>query len=672
MTDAHNEPVSGQYLLSTRDLCAYPFLDHIAGSPVVSLKIEGRMRSPEYVAIATSVYRNALNRIQDGTWKPDPRDLFDLQMAFNRDFTPGYLLGAKPGEVMGRNLPGNRGVPAGKIVSMDPKSREAVIAMDNPLPLAKGDGLVIRSSRPDQREEGLVLTRNPPLCGDRFRIRVPEQVAPGDRVFLTKSHDLELRAEALIRTQPFRKPPLAVSMRFTIDADGIPVLEGTVQSRDNGILRETVRGTQVQPARTNPLSDDEIRSRMMKTAGGPFTVQSVETCISGQWFAPPGILNRMRRDLLALLEERVVAAYRPAAGHAEEARARLRSCFPEPDLPVQQPPKSKEERIISISVYADTAELVRAAAMAGADRIWFEPVIHTVSCPTDAPDQDPWYRLYLDTLAARLEDALGSTRGTGSALAWKLPRITRDRFLAHACRILPRLAEQGLDGGMVENFGAAFLFGNYGGSCMLSGGTGLNLFNHWSLSTLLPRFSLLSLSPELSLREIAVLTGRVKRDTVPEFEILVQGSLEVMVAEDNLIPLLAPGKYGSWQNRGGPAFGLRDSTGRIFPVTRDSECRTRIQNAVELCLIDHLPSLAGAGITSVAIDARGRGPAYARDMIRIYREAAEEVQSGTGGKNFAALKNEAKKRSRGGITAGPLLHGLAACTEESGPESLHR
>ena len=77
----------GNYLLSPKDLCTYRYLPELVKAPVVSLKIEGRMKSPEYVAIVVSTYRRALDAIAAGDWRPGPEAERDLLLAFNRGFT---------------------------------------------------------------------------------------------------------------------------------------------------------------------------------------------------------------------------------------------------------------------------------------------------------------------------------------------------------------------------------------------------------------------------------------------------------------------------------------------------------------------------------------------------------------------------------------------------------
>lgn len=88
-------PLPERYLLSPKDLCTVKDLERLVHSPVVSLKIEGRMKSPEYVATVVSTYRKALDAHAGSTAPEQDADMRTLALAFNRGFTKGYLLGQK-------------------------------------------------------------------------------------------------------------------------------------------------------------------------------------------------------------------------------------------------------------------------------------------------------------------------------------------------------------------------------------------------------------------------------------------------------------------------------------------------------------------------------------------------------------------------------------------------
>jgi len=130
--------------------------------------------------------------------------------------------------------------------------------------------------------------------------------------------------------------------------------------------------------------------------------------------------------------------------------------------------------------------------------------------------------------------------------------------------------------------------------------------------------------------------------------VLVQGNIEAMVTEDRLTAAVGADRF----------IGLEDQKKRVFPLRWDGEGRIYIANAVETCLVDHLPDIIAMGISAVAIDARGRGPRYAGEMTGLYRAGIEAVGRGEAG-ILPALKDEAKQRALGGITGGHFTRGLS-------------
>lgn len=89
------------YPLSLKDYCLISHLKELEDAGVASLKIEGRMKRPEYAAIVTGIYSRAL---KDGK-TPSARDLADLESAFSRQgFTDGYLTGKTGPEMFGTRM----------------------------------------------------------------------------------------------------------------------------------------------------------------------------------------------------------------------------------------------------------------------------------------------------------------------------------------------------------------------------------------------------------------------------------------------------------------------------------------------------------------------------------------------------------------------------------------
>ena len=635
------QAVSGQesFILSTRDLSVYRHLDRIVSSPVHSLKIEGRMKSPQYVAIVTSIYRRALDAIASGTWSFSPEEERDLALAFNRDFTEGHLLGAR--DVMGREMPDNRGVLMGRVAWYDPRRSEAGIRLCSPLLPQRGDGLVFRS--PGQ-ERGLTVQRAVERDG-LLCLRTGYEVPAGAEVYLTSSTALARRAEEILAQE---RPPIQVDITLTWE-DGYVLAQGQL---DNGLMAAARGESRMQKALNRPLTPEQIETQMRRTGGTPFVIRRVNMDYPGGLFSPLGALNQLRRDLLAGLERAVLEGRRPAPEQIQGARDRLQSF---------SPPTSRvkgRRRPPLLSVCADSLEALKGAVEGGASRIYFDPLFRTGHDAIERAER-------IRALLQEGRELCGRTE-----LIWKWPHITRDDFIDTVLPLLPSVPVEGI---MVENLGPAWAVRQKMPEMMLYGGLGLNVCNHLTVQALASQFSSLTLSPELSCLQLkdAVFATRALpgQDDLPALELVVQGNLEVMVAEDS-IPHIPPG--GDL----GEFWGLQDSR-HIFPARLDDQGRTHIFNSMETCLIDQMPEIFRIGLDGIILDARGRTGRYAQEVTAAYRRAVEltagryadnsirrdspqrdSPESGSLEAGLQELKERIRPLSLGGITHGHFLRGL--------------
>jgi putative protease len=613
------EPQKESFLISTRDLSVYRHLDRIVRSPVQSLKIEGRMKSPEYVAIVTSIYRKALDSIARGSWSASVEDERDLALAFNRDFTEGHLLGAK--DVMGRKASDNQGFLMGSVASYDSQRGEAAIRLSGPLAPEKGDGLVIQA--PGQ-ETGMVV-QNVFQKDGLLRLKTPERVRPGARVYLTGSTALARKAQAIISSS---KAEIPIDLTISFE-DGYGLVEGRLVTGQSIQIKADFK---MEKAKKQPITRQQMESQMRRTGGTPFVIGKINMDYPGDLFAPLGALNQLRRELLDKATQALLERRRPGAEKVSRARDRLQemglNCRPALG-------EVQESRVPTIAVYADSLESVEGAIEGGCSRIYFEPL------PGEQKD-------HTKGIKERLEEARAICRK--QELVWKWPKITGADFVKYARRLIN---EVDVDGIMVENVGDVQAVLAAQPKARIYGASGLNVWNHLTIQAL-AHLQRLTLSPELSQDQLACTVAAARmQSNVPELELMVQGNLEVMVTED-CVPSLARRKPES-----GDFWGLQDFK-RIFPIRVDDEGRTHIFNSVETCLLDLMPELFRVGLDGIAIDARGRTRKYAREMTEIYLSAIELTNAGspTLDRDLQALKEDARARSLGGITTGHFLRGL--------------
>ena len=132
--------VNGNYLLSPKDLCSIENIEKILDTGVKSLKIEGRMKRPEYVAVVTSRYRKAIDNYINNKITTDKKTLKeDLEAIFNRKFTSGYLMSKNGSDIINLDKPNNVGVKVGEVLSFNLKKNKLKIKLSGKL--SKGDGI---------------------------------------------------------------------------------------------------------------------------------------------------------------------------------------------------------------------------------------------------------------------------------------------------------------------------------------------------------------------------------------------------------------------------------------------------------------------------------------------------------------------------------------------------
>lgn len=317
----------GPYLLSSRELNTLAHVPEIAKSGVVGLKIEGRMRSPEYVALATAAYRHVI----DTGEMPDSGVLKMLELAFNRDYTKGYMMGARHGEVMGHASQGSRGLQAGKVVSIDGrwitvKTEGASIVGGDGIRIGADGGLVHAA-----REEGAGI--------QRVKADVPAK--PGDDVFITSSPRLE---DAARRAMKGGRRPTRLSVRIAAGQ----ALRMTAKCKGWSF---TAEGPVVQRAEKRPVAERDVREAVGVLGDTFFELEKLDVELGKDCFLPISAVKSTRRALLAGLLEELAKSTR---------RER-------PKVTVTNPEKKPKQQPVKIIVRVRHQEAAQLALASGAD-----------------------------------------------------------------------------------------------------------------------------------------------------------------------------------------------------------------------------------------------------------------------------------------------------------------
>ena len=289
--------VTGAWL-SPRDLCARDELKALADAGVYSFKIEGRLKRPEYVAVVTRAYRDALDAMAEGRFAPaDAKEKEGLTQIFSRGgFTPGYPDAKRDAAIIDPARVTPIGVTVGKVKKTYPKGGALLADVLLAKSLHNGDGLEI--GKQELRYSGPEVP-----AGQIAVLRLRDQVKPGEAVRRTED---ESQLSAARKTYEGEALNAALPIPFDAALTAYPGKEIILRVAD-GESQVTVTGEACQPAQKKALDEDAARNALSKTGGTPFILRNLTVKTAGA-FVPASALNALRRDALDQLTEARVAA----------------------------------------------------------------------------------------------------------------------------------------------------------------------------------------------------------------------------------------------------------------------------------------------------------------------------------------------------------------------------
>ena len=298
------------YRLSPADLCSLPYLSSLVSAGVSSLKIEGRLKRPEYAALVTSKYRRALDEIKDGieTFVADPDDIYDLSTQFSRGgFSAGHQLGKMPLSSITFNSPGHWGAFCGTVAELPQKTNSPVPVYNIRVKLtgkiSKGDSVIFgaRSANSDTTSGNINV-----IISKGMRV---DSAFAGEDVTLTVSGDLSrvLRGAKVFRTQD---GPLTEALSKLTNEDNyvkkVPVSayfrakqgEKAVLTFKDRFGRESSSSSKIDAVKSSGsvfLTSESLKKQIEKLGNTPFYISSFSSDIGEGLFLPVSVINEMRR-----------------------------------------------------------------------------------------------------------------------------------------------------------------------------------------------------------------------------------------------------------------------------------------------------------------------------------------------------------------------------------------
>ena len=300
-----------RYLLSPQDLSGLDVLPDLVRSGVASLKIEGRLKSPEYVANITRVYRTALDKVMTEIFGPTPapedrvlaavrqESLYDLEMGFSRGLYPGWFRGIHNQELAHARFGTKRGVYLGQVARVGSNC----VALKLAGPAKPGDGLVFDAGRPDEKEEGGRIYYVDEHKGET-QLRFGEgdidfgRIHVGDRVWKTNDPALDRRVRAT-----FEGDQIRFRREIHLEVHGALGTPLTLFARDEqGHVAKAGSSMPLARAEKQPLTTERLADQLGRLGGTPFKLGLLQNHLVGDVILPVKELNELRRRVATELE----------------------------------------------------------------------------------------------------------------------------------------------------------------------------------------------------------------------------------------------------------------------------------------------------------------------------------------------------------------------------------
>jgi U32 family peptidase len=674
ISDGKQVPLGGRkYLLSPQDLAGLEVLPELIRAGVASLKIEGRLKSPEYVANITRIYRQALDKLSEGrvTRVPDskkmglaelapPNDRYDMEMAFSRGLHTGWFGGTNNQQLVHARFGKKRGVYLGEVARV---LRDGVtIRLEGPL--KPGDGVVFDAGKPEENEEGgrvyeisqqraagvspavlksnqtgnvgkVNTIRESQFCrqdaGNTLEVLLGfgrgdidfSRVHVGDKLWKTSDPELDRRLRQSFEGEaPKFQRPIEIEVH---GAEGKPL---TLIAHDEfGNVAKVESSMPLAKAEKQPLTTERLRAQLGRLGGTPFRLGELENNLSGEVLLPVSELNRLRRKVSAELErlraqpKRWTLNVLPAS--CRQIHSRTSGGTP-------------EARLVELIVLVRNLPQLEAALQCG---------VTTVYCEFEDPKKyreavtrarDAW------CVACDVNSLSPVTRHLSPAIFVAPPRI----FKPGEEWTLEQVRSCNADGYLVRNYDHLKFFAND----RRIGDYSLNIANRLAADHFKNKFDLerVTTSYDLNFQQLEALLSAAP----PEwFEVTIHQHMPMFHMEHCVFcAFLSSGT--DYRNCGRPCdvhdVKLRDRVGAEHPLKADVGCRNTVFNALAQTGAEYVSRMIELGVRHFRVEFLNETPEQVTRTIAQYRQLLRGEITGT------QLWRELKLMNQLGVTRGQI------------------
>lgn len=302
------------YLLSTRDLCTLDLLPELISAGITSLKIEGRMKSPTYVATVTRIYKKYIDlatrfiKKEISEYIINENDKQALLQVFNRgNFSSGHLKDEPNKKLIFKEKPNNLGIYIGKVVKFSPKKGLITCNVENPISI--GDSVSFENESTKYTISELMEKNINIKTAKKFQTvtfgRMKGNIKVNDKIY--KITDKSLLSNSL---ESYNKEYKKTSLDCKLKIKNGQKIEVYVKSIDFMVENSFIYDFIPNTAQNAPLTIDKVKNQFNKTLNTCFEFSNIKIDLDNNLFIPTSILNDIRRQALAEIEGKILKSFK--------------------------------------------------------------------------------------------------------------------------------------------------------------------------------------------------------------------------------------------------------------------------------------------------------------------------------------------------------------------------
>jgi putative protease len=619
-----------KYLLSPQDLAAYALVPELIDAGVSCFKIEGRLKTPEYVANITRQYRRALDAVAAGQEaRFTDEDVTEMELSFSRGFSPGWLGGCDHKMLVPGLSSAKRGVLLGKVKAI----RGQRVIVSTLRSVAPGDGIVFAGNREEDAEQGGRIYSATPRTGDQIELTFAKgavdfsRLKAGQQLWKTDDPKLSARLrKSFTSTKPRRRVALEL---FVHAAVGQPLrISGRAT---NGATCELQSDAPLQAANKHPLTHALLEQQLGRLGGSVYELRHLHAEIIGQPIVPLSVLGKLRHNMIAQL--------------ASSKRVPTRRILPSPHVEM-----ASECRGLSpfapgtiAAMVAEQKGTVPLSVRGTAQQPTLRVLCRTLE-QLDAAARCGIHNLFVDFQDIRdYRLAVEAANRHGATVYLAAPRIQKPGETG----IFRAMAKHGAHGFLVRNLAGLAYCAEHEipFACDFS----LNAANQWTVEYLRSRGAeRVTASYDLNRDQLLDLVNAVPSGWL---EVVIHQHMPMFHMEHCVFcAVLSPGTNKT--NCGRPcdvhAVKLRDRVGMEHVLQADVGCRNTLYNAVPQSAAEVVPMLLSKGLRDFRIELLSETDSEACAVIGLYQEL---LGGQIGGKQ---VWQRLRAANRVGVTRGTL------------------